>query len=279
MKHRSRAVLVFSLIVCASKSQAQSNLSILDEIRDYADNSSCLKKSHKNRGTAPKGFLRGLALTFARSYCRMRLNNPPSPKEPGAFISAKASGSSSKDVLDYYKSTFSSVGLDVNDSGWHPLLAEYTLAVGFGMQESSGKYCEGYDKAAGKNRSSSEAEAGLYQTSYNSIAASKALQRLYDEYKNDSSSRCFLKDYSTGVTCKHTASLGSGTSGLNFQKFTKQCPAFATEYALMLIRVLRKHYGPLNTKSAQVFGECKDFFRTVGAKVARDLTNYCAQID
>jgi hypothetical protein len=261
-------VLSFGLSSFAAKAQA-----FLNEIRNLADDSACTKKMHPpNRGKAPKGLLRGLSLTFARSYCRMQLPNPPSPKEPGTFISQRATGNN-LDVMNHYRPEFAKVGLNIDESGLQPLIAQYALAVGFSMQESSGQYCESWDRSANDIPQSVEAEAGLFQSSANSIY-SAPFRRLYEEYKNRSASRCFLEDFKVGV--KNCTGGEISGEGLAFQKFTKACPAYATEHALMASRIHRDHYGPLKTpKTVKVFAECKDHFQAIATKVSRNLVPNC----
>ncbi len=145
-----------------------------------------------------------------------------------------------KDILTHYQDILARLGMRINVSGEEPLLATYTIGLGLGMKESSRKYCEGWDVAAGANRTSSEAEAGLFQASYNSISASGELKRLFEEYKANPG-RCLVDAFKEGVSCKARGILGSG-AGAEYQTFTKACPAFATEYAMTLIRILRSHW-------------------------------------
>lgn len=156
------------------------------------------------------------------------------------------------------------------------LRALYTLGMGLGMRESSGAYCEGWDKAAGVNRTSAEAEAGLFQTSYDSMGVSTELRRLYDEYRSDAS-RCLLNVFKQGASCKPQNILGTG-AGAEYQVFNKQCPAFATEYAMTMLRLNRTHYGPINRQDAEVIPACNSLLKSVQMLIENDPENLCTEI-
>ena len=192
------------------------------------------------RGLAPAGYILGMAQSFVRSLARVRAQS-----EVGQNLSERASLNPSRDALVHYETELVQRGMEISYSGVEALKSLYTLGLGLGMRESSGKYCEGFDEAV-SDQNSTIAEAGLFQFSYDSRAASTLLVDLYDEYRADSS-RCFLSDFSKGVSCKQKAIIGTG-AGAAFQDFTKKCPAFATEYAMLLLSVLRKHFGPINRK-------------------------------
>lgn len=152
-------------------------------------------------------------------------------------------GTTSKDALAAY-------GLNAT------MLDTYTLLIGLGMRESSGKYCEGRDLSAG-NVKSDEAEAGMFQASWNSSGADAELKMLFDQYSKDQS-KCKLTLFAQGVTCKSHDAVNYGTgTGLAYQKLAKSCPAFAVDYAAVLVRVLKAHFGPINRKEAQIVPECR----------------------
>src|SRR6187431_779227 len=77
--------------------------SILDELRSAADASSCAAIVHPGRGKAPKALLRGMALTYARTYCRIKESKPVSPKEPGTYLSKATNKNAAKDVAEFYR--------------------------------------------------------------------------------------------------------------------------------------------------------------------------------
>ena len=250
--------------------------SLTDEIISLAKNSNCHSYSFKNRGKAPTGYIQGMALSFARSYCRAKKSDSFSNGIVDILTSPN-SKKTSTDALAYYQNQFDSFSINLSEKGSGPLRAVYTLGIGLGMRESSGKFCEGYDKAAGSNRSSNEAEAGLFQTSYNSINSSKELQNLYLEYQTSNSSRCYLEIFKQDVNCSNQSYLGSG-EGLKFQKLTRDCPAFAAEYAMVMLRIARSHYGPINRKEAELVNSCSELITNIQDVINKDPQGYCNEI-
>ena len=238
-----------------------------------ASGSSCSKYSWKNRGQAPAGYMKGLVLSYARSLCR---SHEPALASPEQVMAQASVGRTSVDALAYYSSILSSMNLQADRAGPDTLTTVYTLAAGLGMRESSGNYCEGWDTSAGSNRSSSEAEAGLFQTSYNSIGASPELSKLYDAYRAHPE-WCLLDVFKEGASCSPQSILGSG-AGADYQRFNKTCPAFAAEYVAVMLRVNRSHYGPINTRKAEVTSACHDVFSRVEAMVEQDPANVCSDL-
>jgi hypothetical protein len=210
------------------------------------------------------GYISGVALSYARSLCRLKSNSTLS-----TIMSAASSGNDAKDALTHYQSNFVSLPISVTVAGQEPLRAVYVLGIGLGMRESSGNYCEGWDTSAGSNRPSSAAEAGAFQTSYDSMGSSPELSKLYSEYKA-TPNRCLLDVFKQGASCgssNNSSTLGSG-AGADYQVFNKACPAFATEYAMTMLRIQRGHYGPINRKEAEVVPACNDMLKNV-----QDLVN------
>lgn len=232
---------------------------IVDQITTIAAASTCANYSWKNRGKAPKGYMKGMALTYARSFCRFKTTKD-APTDLVKLFTAGAK-TAAKDALAHYSSTFSSLSMDVNTVGISPLRSVYTLGIGLGMRESSGKYCEGRDMSA-SNTSASTAEAGMFQTSYNSMGASAELSKLYAEYKANPS-KCHLAIFKEGVSsCGNSSIAGSG-EGATYQALNKSCPAFAAEYAMVMLRVLRAHYGPITRKEAEITTACNQLLKNV----------------
>lgn len=204
-----------------------------------------------------------MALTYARSLCREKEETAL-----GMLLSAKSVGNTTKDALAYYASTFANIPIGINTQGAEALRALYTLGIGLGMRESSGKYCEGWDRSASSTRPSSAGEAGLFQTSYDSIGVHSELGKLYTEYKG-SKERCLLDVYKVGASCSNLSNLGTG-AGAEFQSFLKACPAFAAEYAMVTLRVLRAHYGPINRREAEVNPSCNTMLKNVQELIEND---------
>lgn len=226
-------------------------------ITDIVKASSCVKYSWKNRGVAPIGYMKGVALTYARSVCRYR-----SPNTTPAGTMGKTLGAASVDALAHYE-------LDAT-TGLERLKRNYTLLIGLGMRESSGNYGEGRDMSA-NNVSAETAETGLFQFSYNLHSASPMLEVLYAEYQKNPEmcmedvfkegvKKAFNNNYSYNASASNQA---YQQQGLEFQKFARKCPAFSTEYTAVGVRMRRAHWGPINRKEAEYKQECYDMLTKV----------------
>ena len=223
------------------------------EILKIADQSTCLAYSWKNRGRAPKAYIRGMALAYAAQL-----------SSPNKFMQS-ATGNAAYDALAHY-------GITVKE-GREALRTTWTLLIGLGMRESSGKHCCGKDASA-DNTSASGAEAGALQASYNSMSnpymanakeAQAVLTGIYAKYKAGVGT-CDLDVWSQGVVCgaDNWKNWGVG-EGVTFQKLSKECPRFSAEYNATLIRVLRKHHGPLIRKEAEYRPECEQMLKAIEA--------------
>ena len=225
------------------------------EIAALADNSAGAAYRWKDRGVAPRGYIRGMAVMFGRLYCKLNAN-----RDAASEMSMADSGDPAVDALAHYEPEFSALGMDTSEAGRHVLRHLFVLLTGLGMRESSGRHCEGRDMAA-TNTSADTAEAGLFQVSHNSVSAHFLLQALFDQYKGATDFRDIFED---GVHCAAASwtNFGSG-AGRDFQELTKACPAFAVEHAALLLRKRRRHWGPINKKTAELRPECDALFRSV----------------
>jgi len=196
--------------------------------------SPCAKYNWKDRGRAPLSYIKGVLEVYKQHAC----------DKPRALKSGNV------DALAYYGKEASIVN-------------QYTLLMGLGMRESSGKHCVGRDMSAGWSASHT-AETGLYQFSAQTLATDPELKAIYAKYKANPS-LCLLETFSKGVSCSagDAKTWGDGAMGREFQQFTKACPAFATEYGALLIRLLRKHFGPLGTQKAEFNESCKQLLLSV----------------
>ncbi len=243
------------------------------QITALAGASSCAKYSWKNRGRAPAGYMKGVALSFARSICRVKATTPTGL---GNLLATPDTHNSKKDALSLYQSNFAAARISSNVAGESAVRAVYTLGLGLGMRESSGAYCEGWDTSAGSNRSSAAAEAGVFQVSYDSMGASPELKKLYAEYQA-TPGRCQLNVFKEGASCRSQSILGSG-AGATYQAFNKSCPAFATEYAMVMLRVQRSHFGPINRKEAELVPACESMLSGVQKIIDTDPETACREI-
>ncbi len=264
--------LFATLLLLAALTSPLANATYKSQILKIAQDSECARYKWKNRGRAPMGYVKGLSLSFTRGLCRFKANTKISQ-----IMSAANTGQPKTDAFSHYAKIFKNSGIDTASNGEPALVALYTLGLGLGIRESSGKHCEGWDRDAGAERTSSEAEAGLYQLSYDSIGASPELRKLYREYLTYPRG-CMLAVFHEGVHCREQNILGTG-HGAEFQIFNKECPAFATEYAMTMLRVQRKHFGPINRQEAEVSPACKQMLEDVAQVVDSNSISVCLEIE
>ena len=229
--------------------------------------SSCAKIDWKNRGVAPIGYFKGIALTYAKAVCQ--------EKRTDVQLVSKAKTQAPSDALAWFDQEFAAKKMDNSKDGLDTLRHSFVLLIGLGLRESSGSHCCGIDRSAKPlNNHGPDTEAGAWQTSYNSHVYSPELDKLFAQYKatNDG---CFYKEFHEGVKCtdSNLQNFGDGDS-LLFQKMSKGCPAFAAEYAAVMLRVKRSHYGPLNNRAAEIRPECDELLKKVEAMV-KDQPELC----
>jgi len=219
-----------------------------DVITSMANASLIAKYNWKDRGVAPRGYIKGFALAWAQVVMRYDQNDPI------VKDMAKGMGSPDQDALAWYEAEFKQIGACNEVAGWNTLRHLFVLLMGLGMRESSGKHCEGRDMSA-DNVTSDTAEAGLYQTSYNAHNATPLFDDLMEEYENGDAQgfKGYVDDFADGVTCSQSdwQCYGSG-KGFDFQELCKNAPAFAVESCALTLRNLRQHYGPINRKEAEL---------------------------
>lgn len=233
----------------------------VDAILNMAAASAIANYVWPGRGRAPRGYIKGMALVYARVY-RKLLNGDPAAIE----MARASSGQGGTDALAHYESYFQQVGMDNDASGVATLRHLFVLMLGLGMRESSGKYCEGRDMSA-SNTSAETTEAGLFQTSYNARTAHSQMMALYNAYKTSHAANPefgFLSVFREGVTATAANLQNWGTGeGKAFQKLSKECPAFATEFCAVGLRNLRRHWGPINNHAAEIRPEANHMFSRV----------------
>ena len=216
----------------------------------------------KDRGRAPAGYIRGMAVAFAQAVLRYNAGDP--------IIRDMAAANTHNDEIDalsWYNSNFAALGMS-NDLGSIDTLRHlYVLLLGLGMRESSGKHCEGRDTSS-SNTSSDTAEAGLFQSSWNASSASTDFLNAADQYDPDSV-QGYMAVFAEGVTCNSSswASYGSG-AGFAFQETCKWSPTYAVDTCAITLRRLRQHYGPINRKEAEIRGDADKMFKQVQDFVA-----------
>lgn len=231
-----------------------------DQITQLAGASALAGFAWKDRGKAPAGYIKGMALVYGRVYCKFKAGDAAA-----LDMAQKNTGNSERDALAWYDDVFSAAGMNNSTSGVDTLRHLFVLLIGLGMRESSGKHCEGRDTTA-NNVTADTAEAGLFQVSFDAKGASPLLPQIFAQYRANPSG--FLDVFKQGVSCSAASleNFGDG-DGRDFQRLCKECPAFAGEFAAVALRHLRKHWGPINRKEAQVRPECDALLSQVQAAI------------
>jgi len=228
-----------------------------DKILEAANDSSIINFDWRNRGEAPRGYTRGMALTYGQVYLDYTLGSK------FAIDMAKADHEDDDtDGLTWYQSRMRPLGWDNKTDGPDTLRHLFVLLLGLGMRESSGRYCEGRDRSA-DNVTADTAEAGLFQMSWNARSATPLLPELFGFHLANPWNG-FLSVFSSGVSCHNSdlANYGSGP-GAEFQHLCKSCPAFAVKAAAIGLRHMRTHWGPINRHEAQVVPAADVLFKQV----------------
>jgi peptidoglycan hydrolase-like protein with peptidoglycan-binding domain len=230
----------------------------IDGIIAIAVNSAIAGYSWRDRGQAPSGYVKGMAIAWAQAYVRYVDNDDPITREM-----AKANtGNDSVDALSWYNSDFAALGMSNDELSLDTLRHLYVLLMGLGMRESSGRHCEGRDQSA-SNTDSNTCEAGLFQTSFNASSCCTDFLNLFDQYEIESE-QGYMSIFDDGVSCSSSswACYGSG-DGYKFQQLCKYDPTFAVENCGIVLRNLRQHYGPINRKEAELRPEADEMFQAI----------------
>jgi hypothetical protein len=226
-------------------------------IADIAARSACARHNWRNRGRAPVGYIKGVAQVYAKSFCESRGSSETAVRVMNQPLQGN------QDALVHYRDALRGSGVDVS-SDIERLRALYTLGIGLGMRESSGNTTEGRDIQV-RHPTASNAEAGLFQQSFDSLDSRvPALGQLLEQYRANVSA-CSLETFREGISRVVTRPVFGTGPGAEFQRFTRECPAFATEYAMVLLRVNREHFGPINRREAEFFQPCNDMLKEVEA--------------
>ena len=242
----------------------------LDRIVQIAQVSAIARHNWPGRGVAPRGYIKGMALVFARALCKL------SAGDPAAIEMAKANtGDPQRDALAHYSDEFRRAGMRIDVSGPDTLRHLFVLLIGLGMRESSGKHCEGRDRSA-SNTTAETCEAGAFQASFNARSASPLMPRLFTHYSANPSG--FVDVFREGVRCSAASLENFGTGpGRDFQQLSKECPAFAAEFAAVGLRNIRRHWGPITRKEAQIHPDCNAMLVAVQRAVDTS-SGICAEL-
>jgi hypothetical protein len=226
-----------------------------EQIYTMAQTSEIADYSWPDRGIPPPGYIAGMALSFAVALRRAEAG------DDAAKVMAKELGNTDKDALAWYKTELTSKGLKLGT--WDErLLALFTLMIGLGPRESSGKYCEGRDLSA-SNVEADTAEASLVQTSWNIRSFSSAIGPLLPEYWENPGNG-FLHEFKEGITAtkNNLDSFGSG-DGARYQFLSRFCPLFHLMVSAVGLRTGRQHWGPIGRREVTIKKEAADLLRDV----------------
>ncbi len=221
----------------------------------HAAAGSSLAGVHWKNGPAPIGYVKGMAVVYGLVYAKWKA------KDSSALVmAAMNSGHADTDALSWYNDEFRAAGMDNSLSGSATLRHLFVLLTGLGMPESSGQYFEGRDTHSPQVPNANNAEAGLFQQSWDSHGASPEIVRLFKQYSAKPDG--FLSIFQEGVGVRTSETIGGG-DGAAFQNLCKTCPAFAAEAAAVGLRVVRSHWGTINRKLPEVRTEADELFKQV----------------
>jgi hypothetical protein len=230
----------------------------IDTITRIAAGSPIARFNWPGRGVAPIGYIKGMAVVFARVLCKLRAGDAAAVE-----MAKRSTGDVNHDALAHYDDIFRGLSMSNDVSGPDTLRHLFVLMVGHGMRESSGKFCEGQDRSAPENQTAERAEAGLFQTSFDARSASPLLPPLFANYTaNPAGFKEIFREGCSPCRAKNLENFGTGP-GRDFQQLSKDSPAFAAEFAAITLRNQCNHYGPIKARAAQVKPDCDDMLRQV----------------
>lgn len=232
-------------------------------ITEVAEQSAISDYEWPDRGVAPLGYMKGMAVAFATVLRKWKDHD-------GAALQMahKNTHLPDVDVLSWYDGVFNDLGMFNEQSGINTLRHLFALQLGLGMRELSGQHCCGRDMSA-DNVTADTAEAGLFQMSWNMRSCSPVMPKLLHEYNSKpGEAAAWLKIFSEDVECDADdwSCYGTG-AGREYQKLAKLCPMFAVETAAVGLRKRRQHWGPINRYEAEVRPEADQMFADVQALV------------
>lgn len=208
-------------------------------ILEVAERSAAANFEWPDRGRAPQGYTKGMALVYANLYQRLL------EKDPVALeIARPDSGNKGKDALAVFADEFERLGLENDSLGVDTFRHVFVLLLGLGMRESSGRHCLGVYAPDG-NYEGHSAEAGLFQTSYSAGTPVPMMLEIFRRWRDNPGDG--LRDvFVEGASCGEDAWRNHGSGpGLEFQRLSKEHPAFAAEFSAVGLRHRCRHWGPI----------------------------------
>lgn len=221
-----------------------------------------------HRGVAPRAYLVGMVTAFLEAHRLLMDRQSGAPATPAPIRTAlqiatsSNLGSDSHDVLAWYSKELGAVKAGTA-TATDRLVAVFAIMIGLGMRESSGRYCVGADtpESRGEPTTPENAEAGLFQVSWDSIHENPDRNALFLLMKDGGD---LFDVFSTGVSCRgDDLVIHGGGEQAAFQTAMKQNPFFACLYTAMFLRQVRGHWGPINTRKAEVKADAVSLLRGV----------------
>jgi hypothetical protein len=238
--------------------------SLQDDIIAVVSRSPLLDYQWSDRGLAPRGYIAGMALSFALAvlaWMNDALEDGNAVADAVEEMARAATNNDDIDVLAWYADEFDDIDMDNSIDGLATLRHLFVLLIGLGMRESSGEYCCGLDQSA-DNTASDTAEAGLFQTSWNIETSSPHIGNLLAEYWDDPNG--WLPVFSDGIspTSVDLQHYGDG-EGARYQWLAKYSPTFAVFVTAVGLRKRRQHWGPINRREVELVKDADDMLMAV----------------
>lgn len=207
-----------------------------------------------------RGFTKGMALAFARTYCKLLAGDPIAVETAGPIVEDPE-----VDSLYRARAKFAEAGLSLQGTPADILRKVYVLLMGLGVNESDGKWNEGrYMKDDFAEHDS--AEAGIFQTAYGITYKHENAQRLYASYRGKTDA--WLPVFQEGVPPNPAGLVNWGDGpGVEFQQLSKYSPTFAAEMAALRVRTKPGHWAPLRDHYVMITAVAEQMFRDVQAEI------------
>ena len=239
---------------------------------------------NENQDPAPQAYIKGMALSYARVYCKFKSGHP------AALEMARAKSGhagADTDAFAYLAGMYAQQGLNNDVAGIDCLRNLFVLLFGLGVDESSGRYCKGRYLKDGFNQQDN-AEAGMFQSAFNlthppaghpNPSYGAVLLNLFNHYEANPTTG-FAEVFRTGITCNANDAINWGqenTPGWRYQQLAKTCPAFAVEFTGVALRNRPRHWAPIRDRYVEIVPVCRELLIGIEGLVDRP-PGFCAQV-
>lgn len=230
------------------------------KIVGFAAASDLARHSWAGRGPAPIGYVEGVAVTYGQVLRRLAAGDSVAR----AMVQIV---DGPHDVFDHYEPILIAAGMITrNAPDIDRLRILFVILVGLGIRESSGGDDIGRDTSA-SNTSADTAEAGTWQQSRDSFAASgdPELPKVFATYVG-SAPDAVDAIFKRGTSPHPSAFENFGdpnSDGFKFQALCKARPSIASLFAAIGMRTDYPHWGPLINHAAEIVPAADALFRQV----------------